>query len=75
MTDETGAFSAPNPPQVNSAGGEELIAFADCELIGINNTMMLVINRQNGNQQIMSPQVLEGLKTCTSLKTLAPRLS
>jgi len=71
MTDETGAFSAPNPPQVNSAGGEELIAFADCELIGINNTMMLVINRQNGNQQIMSPQVVEGLKTCTGFNTLA----
>lgn len=48
----------------------ELVAFADCELIAINNSMMLVINRQNGNQQIMTPQVVEGLKTCTEFKTI-----
>ena len=49
----------------------ELVAFADCELIGINNAMMLVINRRNGNQLIMAPQVVEGLKTCTNFDTLA----
>jgi len=47
-----------------------LVAFADCELVAINNAMMLVINRQNGNQQIMTPQVVEGLKTCTEFKTI-----
>ena len=55
-----------------TAGADnELVAFADCELIGINNAMMLVINRRNGNQLIMSPQVVEGLKTCTNFDTLA----
>jgi hypothetical protein len=48
----------------------ELVAFADCELIGINNATMIVINRQNGNQIIMTPQVVEGLKTCTNFNTI-----
>ena len=48
-----------------------LVAFADCDLVGINNAMMLVINRHNGRQQIMAPQVVEGLKTCTTFRPLA----
>ena len=48
----------------------ELVAFADCEFVAINNSMMLVINRHNGNQQIMTPQVVEGLKTCTEFNTI-----
>ena len=47
-----------------------LVAFADCELVAISNSMMLVINRYNGRQQIMNPQVVEGLKTCTEFKTI-----
>jgi len=55
-----------------AAGGESgLVAFADCDLVGINNAMMLVINRHNGRQQIMAPQVVEGLKTCTTFRPLA----
>jgi len=57
----------------NSAAG--LYAFADCELISINNGMMLVINRLNGNQQMMAPQVVEGLKTCTGFETLETHAS
>jgi len=49
----------------------ELVAFADCELIPIGQSMMLVINRANGNQQLMNPQVIEGLKTCTNFNTIA----
>lgn len=49
----------------------ELVAFADCELVGINNAMTLVINRLNGRQQVISPQVVEGLKTCTLFDTVA----
>ncbi len=56
---------------ITAGADNELVAFADCELIGINNAMMLVINRRNGNQLIMSPQVVEGLKTCTTFDTLA----
>ncbi len=48
-----------------------LVAFADCELIGINSAMTLVISRQTGNQQIMTSQVVEGLKTCTTFNTIA----
>jgi hypothetical protein len=50
--------------------GNELVAFADCELIPISDAMMLVINRANGNQQIVAPQVVEGLKTCTNFNTV-----
>ena len=50
--------------------GPELVAFADCELIPISSTMMLVINRANGNQQVVAPQVIEGLKTCTNFDTI-----
>jgi len=57
---------APTP-----AAAEELVAFADCELIGINPNMMLVINRQNGNQQMLAPQVVEGLTSCTTFRTIA----
>lgn len=52
------------------ADAPELVAFADCELVAINEAMTLVINRQNGRQQILSPQVVEGLKTCTTFDTL-----
>ncbi len=48
-----------------------LVAFADCELIGISSTMTLVISRQTGNQQIMTSQVVEGLKTCITFNTIA----
>ena len=54
-----------------TAAPAELVAFADCELIGINPHMMLVINRQNGNQQMLAPQVVDGLTTCTTFRTIA----
>ena len=57
--------------QNTAPGRPELVAFADCELIPISSTMMLVINRSNGNQQVVAPQVIEGLKTCTTFDTVA----
>lgn len=51
-------------------GSPQLVAFADCELIPISSAMMLVINRSNGNQQVVAPQVIEGLKTCTTFDTV-----
>jgi hypothetical protein len=71
MMDDKDTAGATGIPDSNAAGSDELVAFADCELIGINNAMMLVINRRNGSQLIMAPQVVEGLKTCTSFDTLA----
>ncbi len=70
MTDKPDIPPANTSPESRSTQDPDLVAFADCELIGINNAMMLVINRQNGNQQIISPQVVEGLKTCTNFNTL-----
>jgi hypothetical protein len=61
MTDNIGSTATPGP---------ELVAFADCELVAINNAMMLVINRANGNQQIVAPQVVQGLTTCTNFDTV-----
>jgi hypothetical protein len=58
-----------------SAAPQELYAFADCELIGINPKMMLVINRQNGHQQMLAPDVVEGLTTCTTFRTLEEHAS
>tara|TARA_R110001592_G_scaffold215025_1_gene468204 strand:- start:59816 stop:61657 length:1842 start_codon:yes stop_codon:yes gene_type:complete len=56
--------------QPTAAGKPELVAFADCELIPINSSMMLVINRANGNQQVVAPQVIDGLTTCTNFATV-----
>ncbi len=67
MTDSLIQKNAPEPAAAHESG---LVAFADCELIGINNAKMLVINRQNGKQMIMAPEVVEGLKTCTTFKTI-----
>ncbi|KGE03043.1 hypothetical protein [Pseudohaliea rubra] len=68
MTDDTSisySFSA-----TPAAGASALYAFADCELIPVDQAMMLVINRVNGRQQMISPQVVEALKTCTTFRTL-----
>ncbi|MFN2330193.1 MAG: hypothetical protein ABR612_14895, partial [Chromatocurvus sp.] len=65
-----GSETQPSPAPA-AAAPPELVAFADCELIGINPQMMLVINRQNGNQQMLAPQVVEGLTSCTTFRTIA----
>ena len=54
------------PPPKSAA----LVAFADCELIGVDAQKMLVINRVNGKQQFIAPPVVDALKTCTSFDTI-----
>ncbi|MEM1402832.1 MAG: hypothetical protein AAGG55_05830 [Pseudomonadota bacterium] len=49
---------------------EELYAFADCELIGIDSRKMLVINRTTGEQRLFEPGVVEALKSCSRFRTL-----
>ena len=70
MTDIPGesrlSYASSSSPQ----SAPELVAFADCEIVPINTGMTLVINRQNGKQQILSPQVVEGMKTCTAFRTI-----
>ncbi len=70
MTDIPDTLISQNTAESAPTQKTELVAFADCDLVAINNATMLVINRHNGNQQIMSPQVVEGLKTCTNFNTL-----
>ena len=72
MSDSTHVESSISTP--HGAGEDRpgaLVAFADCEIVNINRQMSLVINRQNGSQIVMSPEVCEGLKTCTDFKTIA----
>lgn len=64
---ETAPGAAPiATPKSSSA----LVAFADCELIGVDAQKMLVINRVNGKQQFIAPPVVDALKTCTSFDTI-----
>ncbi|EED30588.1 conserved hypothetical protein [gamma proteobacterium NOR5-3] len=76
MTDDI-SYSYPHTPSqdqtVTTAGSPAsaaLVAFADCELIGVDAQKMLVINRVNGKQQFIAPPVVEALKTCTSFDTI-----
>lgn len=57
------------PPPI--ASPNELVAFANCELVQISDTAVLVINRDNGRQQMMSPQVVQGLTRCTTFRSIA----
>ncbi len=52
-------------------GGQELVAFASCELVRISATAVLAINRENGRQQMMSPAVVDGLAACTEFRSIA----
>ncbi len=71
MAEEGGSsISFYTPSADDKDASESLVAFSDCEIIEINSEMVMVINRQNGNQLIISPQVAEGLKTCTNFKTI-----
>lgn len=61
-----GSASAPTEDSRTSP----LVAFATCELIPIDAQMTLVINRENGKQQLVAAQVVEALKTCTEFATI-----
>jgi hypothetical protein len=70
MTDTPGSLIPQHtlaPAATHECG---LVVFANCELVGINNAKMLVINRQNGYQMIMAPEVVECMKTCTTFRTI-----
>ena len=58
-----------------SSGHAPLVAFANCELVRISDTAVLVINRDNNRQLMMSPQVVQGLTTCTTFRTIEEHAS
>ncbi|MDP5063376.1 MAG: hypothetical protein NWQ24_01750 [Haliea sp.] len=66
------AIDSTAPPIVSP---NELVAFANCELVRISDTAVLVINRDNGRQQMMSPQVVQGLISCSTFRTMADHAS
>jgi hypothetical protein len=79
MSDDLHYSYSHTPPAAQTGGSDStaaqeplgnLVAFADCELIGVDNQKMLVINRVNGKQQFFSPAVVDALKTCTTFDTI-----
>tara|TARA_R110001599_G_scaffold63703_8_gene177443 strand:- start:1909 stop:3750 length:1842 start_codon:yes stop_codon:yes gene_type:complete len=54
-----------------AASHQPLVAFANCELVRMSDTAVLVINRDNNRQQMMAPQVVQGLTGCTTFRTIA----
>jgi hypothetical protein len=63
---ETGTVKGPT----SAGSAAPLVAFADCELIGVDAAIMVMINRQNGRQQLIAPNVVDALKTCTFFDTI-----
>jgi hypothetical protein len=72
-TDQTYSVSydLPASPQAGTTQEPVLVAFATCDLIPIDARMTLVINRENGKQQLLAPAVVEALKTCTTFRSIA----
>lgn len=71
MADELSiSYSYGSDANAAAAAEPELVAFADCELVGVSPQMVLVINRQNGQQLMLAPQVVEGLTSCTTFRSI-----
>ena len=49
---------------------DSLVAFSGCELVRVDDAMTLVINRQNGQQQLLAPGLVDALTYCTQFRTL-----
>ncbi len=58
-------------PQPVQSSDAPLVAFATCELIPVDAQMTLVINRENGRQQLLVPSLVQALTTCTRFDTVA----
>lgn len=58
------------PRASDNSLAKPLVAFATCELIPIDAQMVLVMNRENGKQQLVASPVVEALKTCTEFATV-----
>lgn len=71
IADELPESSAPGAQPAAADPTQAVVAFATCELIPVNQQMTLVINRENGKQQLIAPAVVEALKTCTQFDAIA----
>lgn len=59
-----------NPDPAAPATDEELIAFPHCDRVELGQTGTLLLNRRNGKQVIVAPEVATALTYCGSFKTL-----
>lgn len=65
---QTGPAATP-APALNPADNE-LIAFTNCERVDLGSGGVLLMNRDNGKQMTISPEVATALTYCSSFKTL-----
>ncbi len=65
---QTGPAATP-APAVNPPDNE-LIAFTNCERVDLGNGGVLLMNRDNGKQITISPEVATALTYCSDFKTL-----
>jgi len=70
MSNDSGISYSYSTTGPASTDAPALYAFANCELIPVDHAVTLVINRDNGKQQLLSPQVVDALKTCTIFRSL-----
>jgi len=56
--------------QTDTPVADQLIAFTNCERVELGNNSVLLLNRNNGKQMTISPEVATALTYCTSFKTL-----
>lgn len=73
MTTNSYSYSLGTQPVINNDRSEptrDLVAFTDCELIRLNEQMALVINRFNGKQQVIAPEVVDALTYCSTFETI-----
>ena len=63
---------SPTPPlpPTESSADSELIAFTGCDRVDLGNNGVLLLNRANGKQMTIAPEVATALTYCTTFKTL-----
>jgi hypothetical protein len=63
------------PPETHATGHRELIAFANCDLMPVGGSGTLLLNRDNGKQLLVSPEVANTLTYCNTFRTLSDHAS
>jgi hypothetical protein len=62
--------AAPPASQPSPSSETDLIAFTNCERVDMGNGGVLLMNRDNGKQIIVAPEVATALTYCTTFKRL-----
>ncbi|MDA8752772.1 hypothetical protein N9M39_01290 [Halieaceae bacterium] len=64
------SYSFQTGPTAAAGPDPTLIAYTNCEHVDLGNGGMLLINRNNGKQTIVAPEVATALTYCTHFRTL-----